>query len=64
LLTLLAAAVGVFIVLFVAAFLIGKLFESKKTRKRIMIGTITVYLTAFIGYFGFIVVVLSGNINR
>ena len=60
---LLAVAGVVFIVLVAAAYLVGKCFADRKTRTRIMIGTIVVYFLAFIGYFGFIALVISGNVN-
>jgi hypothetical protein len=60
---LVTVAVAIFIALVLVAFLVGKFFQNKKTRKRIMIGTIAVYLLAIVGYFGFIAFVLSGNLN-
>ena len=52
------------IVLILAAYLIGKCFQDRKTRKRIMIGTIAVYALICVAYFGFIAFVLSGDLNR
>jgi hypothetical protein len=48
----------------VLAYLIGKCFKSPRTRKRIMIGTIIAYCLICVAYFGFIAVVLSGDVNR
>jgi phosphate starvation-inducible membrane PsiE len=60
---LLTIAGLVLVVLVVSAYLVGKCFADRKTRRRIMIGTIVVYLLSFIGYFGFITLVISGNVN-
>ena len=60
---LLTMAAGVLIVVILVAFLVSRLFRSAKTRKRIMIGAAVLYLIAFVGYFGFIATVLSGNLN-
>jgi cytochrome bd-type quinol oxidase subunit 2 len=61
---LVGIAGAIFIVLILAAYLIGKCFPDRKTRKRIMVGTIAVYSLVCIAYFGFIAFVLSGDINR
>jgi hypothetical protein len=63
LVTLVPVAIAIFTGLVLLAFLVGRFFQSKKTRKRIMIGTIVVYLLAVVGYFGFIAFILSGNVN-
>jgi predicted permease len=61
--SLVAIATAVFAALLLMAFLIGRLFQSKKIRKRIMVGTIALYVVVALGYFGFIAYVLSGNLN-
>ena len=63
LVTLLAVALAIFVGVVLLAFLIGRLFRNKRTRKRIMIGSIVIYALAFLGYFGFIAFILSGNLN-
>ena len=60
---LLAIALAVLVVMLLLAFLVGKLFQSKRTRKWILWGTFTVYVLAFVAYFGFIALVLSGNVS-
>lgn len=61
---LIGIAVAIFIVLIVAAYLVAKFFKDRRTRKRIMIGTVVVYCVVCFAYFGFIALVLSGNVNR
>jgi predicted permease len=61
--SLVAIATAIFAALLLMAFLVGRLFQSKKIRKRIMVGTIAVYVVVALGYFGFIAFVLSGNLN-
>lgn len=61
LVTLLAVAFAIFFGVVLLAFLLGKLFRNKRTRKRIMIGSLVIYALAFLGYFAFI---LSGNLNE
>jgi len=63
LLDLLAIAFAILVVLLLVAFLVSRLFQSKRTRKRILWGTVTLYILVFIAYFGFIAFVLSGNVN-
>jgi hypothetical protein len=60
-LLLIAAAIAA--ALQILAFLAGKLFESKVVRRRIMIGTAVTCLIGWIGYFGFIALVMSGCLN-
>jgi ABC-type uncharacterized transport system permease subunit len=60
---MLSVALAIFVMMLFIAFLIGKLFESRRTRKRIMFGAIGIYLLAFVAYFGFIAFILSGNLN-
>ena len=62
-LDILGVALAIFAALLLAAFLIGLLFQNKKTRKRIIIGTIALYLLALVSYFGYIAFILSGNLN-
>jgi hypothetical protein len=45
------------------AFLLGSLFRSTKTRKRIMSAAFAVWLVAFSCYFGFVAFILSGKLN-
>ncbi|SFS21517.1 hypothetical protein SAMN05421771_4228 [Granulicella pectinivorans] len=59
----LGIAAAVFAVLLLAAFLVRRLFESPKTRKRIILGTTAMYLACLIACFGFIAFILSGNLN-
>ena len=61
--SLLLIAAAIFAVLVVAAYLVGKLFSARTTRRAIMVGTIVVYSLAFACYFGFITLVMSGNVN-
>jgi hypothetical protein len=63
LLDILAVALAILVVVLLLAFLIGRLFQSKRTRKRILWGTLAIYVLAFVAYFGFIAFVLSGNVN-
>jgi hypothetical protein len=56
-------AAAIFVVLVIAAYLVGKCFKSSATRRAIMIGTIIVYLFAFASYFGFIAFIMSGKVN-
>ena len=63
LLDLLPVALAIFAALLLVAFLISRLFQNQKTRKRIILGTIALYLLGFFSYFGFIAFVLSGNLN-
>ena len=60
---LLLIAAAIFAVLVVAAYWVGKLFSARTTRRAIMVGTIVVYSLAFACYFGFIILVMSGNVN-
>ena len=55
---------AIFMVLIIAAYLIGKCFHGRKTRKRILVGTVVVYFLVCVAYFGFIGFVMSGDINR
>ena len=61
--SLLLIAAAIFVVLVVAAYLVGKCFNAPATRRAIMIGTIVVCFLAFASYFGFIAFVMSGNVN-
>jgi hypothetical protein len=63
LLDMLAIALAILAVMLLLAFFIGKLFQSKRTRNWILWGTLAVYALAFVAYFGFIALVLSGNLN-
>jgi predicted permease len=63
LLYLLAVALAILVASLLVAFLVGRLFQSKRTRKWILWGTVIVYALAFVAYFGFIALVLSGNVN-
>ena len=63
LLDILAIAFAILVVMLLLAFFVGRLFQSNRTRKRILWGALTIYALAFIGYFGFIAFVLSGNLN-
>jgi hypothetical protein len=61
---LVGIAGAIFIALILAAYLVGKCFHNRKTRKRIMVGTVVVYSLICVAYFGLIAFVLSGDINR
>jgi len=61
--TMLLIALAILVIWIIVAVLVSKLFRDGKTRKRIIGGAIAVYLLAFIGYFGFIAFILSGNLN-
>ena len=63
LMELLAAAIAILAILLLLAFLVGRLFQNKRTRKRILWAALTIYALACIAYFGFIAFVLSGNLN-
>ncbi|MBB5316769.1 hypothetical protein HDF09_001438 [Edaphobacter lichenicola] len=63
LIELLSLAVAIFVATLLIAFLIGKLFENKLIRRRIMLGALGIYALAFVAYFGFIAFILSGNLN-
>ena len=63
LITMLAVAFAILVGVVLLAFVLGKLFQNKKTQKRIMIGAIAIYTVAFLAYFGFIAFILSGNLN-
>lgn len=60
---LLAIAAAIFVVLILVAYLLGKCFESRKIRRMILIITVVIYLLACICYFGFIAMVIAGNVN-
>jgi len=60
---LLAVALAILAIALLLAFLVGRLFQSKRTRKRILWGALIIYVLVFIAYFGFIAFVLSGNLN-
>jgi hypothetical protein len=62
--SLLGIAFGLFAVMMLIAFLIGRLFADQRIRKRIMIVAGALCGLAFGGYFGFIAFVMSGDINR
>jgi len=49
--------------LLLIAFLVGRLFQDKKTRRRIMVGAVVIYVLAVTSYVGFVAFILSGNIN-
>jgi hypothetical protein len=57
-------AAAIFVVLISVAYLVARCFQNKRTRKRIMIGTIVVYSLACVAYFGFLGFILSGDLNR
>ena len=63
LIDLLAVALAILALLVLAALLIGRLFQSKRTRRRIIWGSLIVYVLAFIAYFGFIAFIVSGSLN-
>jgi hypothetical protein len=63
LIDLLAVALAILAVLVLAALLVGRLFQSKRTRRRILWGSLIVYVLAFVAYFGFIAFVVSGSLN-
>jgi hypothetical protein len=63
LLSLVSVAAAILAALLLMAFLVGRFFRNKKTRKRIIIGAIGVYLLALVAYFGCIAFILSGNLN-
>jgi hypothetical protein len=63
LLDMLAIALAILVVMLLLAFFVGKTFQSKRTRKWILWGTLAVYALAFVAYFGFIALVLGGNLN-
>ena len=60
---MLMTAAAILAIWLIVAFLISRLFLSPKTRKRIIWVAVAVYAVAFIGYFGFIAIILSGNLN-
>ena len=61
--SLLLISAAIFVVLVVAAYLVGRCFEAPATRRAIMIGTIVLYFVAFVSYFGFIAFIMSGKVN-
>ena len=61
---LFAIAGTVFIVLLIAAYLIGLCFRSRKVRMRIMIGTIAAFVLVASCYFGFIAMIMGGDLNK
>ncbi|MGA7155606.1 MAG: hypothetical protein WBY53_02095 [Acidobacteriaceae bacterium] len=63
LIEMLATAATLFVVVMLIAFVVSRFFQSKKVRKWIILAAIGVCGLAFIGYFGFIAFVLSGNLN-
>lgn len=62
-LDLIAIALVILVALLIVSFLVGRFFEDKRTRKRIMLGAVGLFLLAVLGYVGFIAFILSGNIN-
>ena len=58
-----AAAAAIFVALVLGAFFAGRLFQDRKIRRRIMMGTIVIYLLVVVGYFGLIAFSLSGNLT-
>jgi hypothetical protein len=58
---MLTVALAILVVMLLLAFLVGKLFQNKTTRKWILWGTLTIWVLAFTAYFGFIAFLLSGN---
>ena len=60
---LLDIALAILVVLLFVAFLVSGLFQSKRARKGILWGAVTLYVLAFTAYFGFMAFVLSGNVN-
>ena len=63
LITMLAVAFAILVGVVLLAFVLGKLFQNKKTRKHIMVGAIAIYTIGFLAYFGFIAFILSGSLN-
>jgi bacteriorhodopsin len=63
LMELLAVAIAILAILLLLVFLVGRLFQKQRTRRRILWGALTIYALAFVAYFGFIGFVLSGNLN-
>jgi hypothetical protein len=61
---LVGIAGAILIALILAPYFIGKCFHDRKTRMRIMVGTVVAYSLICVAYFGFIAFVLSGDINR
>ena len=61
---LLAISAGTLIGLLLIAVLIGRLFKDRRTRRCIFIGAIAVYVVIAVSYFGFIALVMGGNLNR
>jgi hypothetical protein len=64
LLDLALIAVAILAGLLLAAYMVGRFFQDKKIRKRIMFGAIGVFLLGVVTYFGFIAFILSGDLNR
>ena len=60
---MLLTAAAILAIWLIVAFLVSRLFLSPKTRQRIIWGSVAVYAIGFIGYFGFIAIILSGNLN-
>jgi hypothetical protein len=62
-LDLIGMALVILVALLIISFLVGRFFEDKRTRKRIMLGAVALFLVAVLGYVGFIAFLLSGNVN-
>jgi hypothetical protein len=63
LLTPAPVALAILAALLLVALIVGRFFRDKKTRKRIMLGAIGIYLLAVLAYIGFIALILSGDLN-
>jgi hypothetical protein len=62
-LDLIGVALVILVALLILSFLVGRFFENKRTRKRIMLGAIALFLVGVLGYVGFVAFILSGNVN-
>jgi bacteriorhodopsin len=56
-------AVATLAALLLLGSLVGRFFQNPKIRRRIMLAAVAVYLLALVAYFGFIAVLMSGNLN-
>jgi hypothetical protein len=56
-------ALGILAALLLIAFLVGRLFQDKKTRRKIVVGAVVIYVLVVTTYVGFVAFILSGNIN-
>lgn len=60
---LLAVSLAILAVLLLVAFLVGRFFRNRKTRRQIMIGAIAIYFLVFVCFWGYIAFILSGDLN-